>query len=164
MEDAKTLLKNSGYQGMLLLPQNEPLRQMYEKMGFHTCSFVTEFSCEPGEKPADLRIVDQVEYARLRRKLLPEDGVVQEGAMLDLLNSQAVFLAGTDYLAVGYVDADTLRCQELLGNARRAPEILRAMGCAQGVFRCPGGEKAFAMLCLLTEDCPERIYFGLPLD
>lgn len=164
IEDTKALLGSTGYQGLLLLPQSDGLRKMYGKMGFHTCTTVSEFSCEAGEKPEAFRIIHKEEFRRLRRKLLPEGGVLQEGAMLDLLDVLAIFFAGEDYVGSGYLEGNALRCHELLGNAGAAPGILRALGCGCGTFRTPGNRQPFAMCCPLTDRNVEPRYLGLPLD
>lgn len=164
VEDTKHVLKAAGFRGVLLVPQNEGLARMYEKMGFSPCTTVSEFTCEAGLSAADVRRVDAAAYARLRRELLPPGGVRQENADLALLASQVEFLAGDHFLAAVSVDGDALHCHELLGGAAYAPGILRAIGFDNGFFRTPGTGKPFAMFCPLSEDCPAPAYFGLALD
>lgn len=164
MEDTGRYLKNTGFQGLLLVPENEGLARMYEKMGFERCSSVAEFPCAAGSAPLPLRKVDASEYARLRRRFLPPNSVLQEGADLSLLASQADFLAGADFLAAVTPDGGTLRCQELLGSDGTAPGLLRALGYEQGFFRTPGNGRPFAWLRPLSADCPRPAYFGIALD
>lgn len=164
MEDTKAYLKQAGFQGLLLVPENEGLARMYEKMGFASCTAVTEFPCTAGSVPLPLRKVDKCEYARLRRFFLPPDSVLQEGADLAFLNTQADFFTGPDFLAAVSADGGQLRCQELLGNPKTAPGLLCALGFDSGFFRTPGGERPFAWLCPLTPECPRPAYFGLALD
>lgn len=164
MEDTAALLKEQGYGGILLYPASEGLSRMYGKLGYVRCTTVREFTCNAPEAPVPLRKIGKAEYARLRRNLLPPRGVVQEGAMLDFLDSQADFYAGENWVAAISAEADGLHCQELLGDAAAAPGILGALGKKAGFFRTYGGEKAFAMGYTLGKNCQLPQYFGLPLD
>lgn len=162
--DTGALLKEQGVDGLLLVPENAELARMYEKMGFRPCCSVSEFTCTAGKKPARLRKISKDEYARLRRQLLPEGGVVQEGAELTFLAARAGLYAGDGWIAAAEQEDGKLHCHELLGDVEAAPEILRALDCRQGFFRTPGGDKPFGWLCPLTDRCPEPAYFGLALD
>lgn len=164
MEDAASVLKSEGYDGILLYPASEGLVQMYAKMGFAHCTAVGEFECEAAPEPAALRKIGKAEYARLRRELLPEGGAVQEGAVLDFLAGQAEFCAGENWVAVVSVYDGKLHCHELLGDVEAAPGILKALGQKDGFFRTFGGRKPFAMGRALGESCKFPVYFGLPLD
>lgn len=164
VEDTKALLTAEGFHGLLLVPENEGLARMYEKMGFSPCTTVSEFTCAAGSRGIELHRVDAEEYARLRRSLLPEGGVLQEGADLALLTSQVEFLAGEHCLAAVSAGEDALHCHELLGGGEYAPGILRATGFETGSFRTPGTDKPFAMVFHLSEDCVSPAYFGLALD
>ena len=160
----KALLAQHGYAGALLVPEDAGLAQMYERMGFAPCTTVSEQQCSAGPYPASIHKVDASEYARLRRERLPNGGVLQEGAMLDLLASQASFYAGQHCLAAISPAGEELHCHEFLGDPADAPEILRALGYGHGFFRFPGTGKPFASFCPLTGDCPIPAYFGLALD
>ena len=155
MADTQALLKQRGYSGVLLVPQEEPLRRMYEKMGYRNATRVSEIFSAAG-KPVAIRPVDGAEYSRLRRRYLPEGGVIQEGENLRFLEKTVRLYAGEDFLL-----ADGM---ELLGSAEKAPGILAALGRPEGTFRIPGEEIPFAMFLPLTADavCPR--YFGLAFD
>ena len=158
------LLQAQGYSAVLLVPAEETLREMYRKLGYADCTTVSEFSCTAGETSVSLRTVSQEEYGALRRQRLPKDGVVQEGENLAFLAAQAQLFAGKDVLLAAYADGDTLVAMELLGSREAAPGILRELGFAQGRFRGPGKEKAFAMIHPLTEDAAVPGYFGFAFD
>ncbi len=161
-ENTHSHLKYLGYSGEILVPAGEKLFQMYEKMGYSTCSSVTEFTCDAGSAPANMRLVDKEEYRLLRRQFLPEEGVVQEGDNLDFLQTMADFYAGEDFL-VAVAHGEEFFAPELLGNSQAAPGILAALRKNQGRFRGPGGGKPFAMYCPLL-DAPAPGYFGLAFD
>lgn len=164
MEAAKSQLSQKGYAGLLLVPQDGGLAAMYRKMGFSYCTKNREFSCRAGTAPEEFRQVDAEEYARLRRRLLPPGGAVQEGENLRFLAAQALLLAGENWLCAAYSDGKNLRCGELLGNTAAAPGIVRAMGFDEGHFRCPGEEQPFAMGFPLTPDCRFPNYLGYAFD
>ena len=163
MDDVREILTREGYDGILLYPASPALSEMYARMGYRRCTAVREFTCGAGA-PAALRPVSRGEYARLRRKMLPEGGVIQEGAMLDFLGELAEFYAGADWVAAVTPEEDHLHVQELLGSCEAAPGIVGALGKKDGIFRTPGSEKPFAMGCPLSDSCKMPVYFGLPLD
>ena len=165
MADTHALLEMQGYAGAILVPQSEPLRGFYETMGYACCVQLRRFDCEAVNEPCRVRCIDQQEYARLRRELLPQRAVVQEQETLDFLQTYAKFYAGPGFLLAAAVDGDTLQGIELLGDAAVAPAIVGAMGCARGTFRAPGEGMPFAMyLPLGDRELPPPAYFGLALD
>lgn len=162
MEDTHVLLKNLGYTAALLVPGEPGLRNMYAKMGYRSCGGIREFSAAAGI-PIPLEQLSREEYTLLRRKYLPEGGVLQEEESLLYLETFAQFYAGSDFLLAA-APADTcLHGMELLGDTSAAPGILAALGCQTGTFRTPG-EEPFAMYHPLTEDAHPPTYFGLALD
>lgn len=164
LEDTHTLLKVLGYDGVLLVPQEDALRRMYEAAGYRTCSTISEFPCTASSRPAPLHPIDREEYARLRRQYLPKGGVIQEGESLVFLETYASFYSGPAFLLAACPDGQRLRGIELLGDPSAAPEILRALGCSEGIFRTPGTGIPFAMFCPLDPDAAVPGYFGLALD
>ena len=164
MEDTARLLREQGYDGILLYPASEGLSGMYGKMGYGRCTTVSEFRCEAAGEPAALRRIEKEEYARLRRNYLPAGGVIQEGPMLEFLATQAEFYAGREYVLAVSIGENELHCHELLGSLSDAPGIVRALGKKCGFFRTWGSEKSFVMGYPLSGDCVNPVYFGLPLD
>lgn len=164
MADTHALLAAQGYQGALLVPEGDRLRAMYTKLGYRDCTTISEFSCAPGAAPVALQAVAPEEYACLRRRFLPEGGVLQEGACLDFLSPQADFYAGPDFLLAAVQENRMLHGIELLGNAEAAPGILSALGCTQGRFRTPGTGHPFAMFLPLSQTALPPAYFGLAFD
>ena len=162
MENTHSHLKYLGYAGAILVPAGEGLSQMYEKMGYTTCSYMTEFSAAAGMEPVALREVDGEEFCRLRRGFLPEGGVVQEGDSIEFLENMSQFYAGEDFLLTVARDEEFF-APELLGNTQAVPGILAALRQNRGRFRVPGKEIPFAMYCPLS-DTPAPTYFGLAFD
>lgn len=154
-------LRSLGYSGALLVPGSEDLFRLYEKLGYRTCSCITEFTCAAGA-PVALRPVDIQTYAALRRQYLPAGSVLQEGATLDFLARFAEFYAGDGFVLAASLDGPTAYIHELLGTADAAG-ITAALGAAQGRIRTPGQGKPFAMYFAL-DNAPSPAYFGLALD
>ena len=164
MEDVHALLQEKGYASVMLVPADEGLREMYRKMGYADCTAVHEISCAAGDMAVDLRTIGTEEYAQLRRNLLPENSVLQEGIQLPFLAAQAQLFAGADLLLAAYLEKNVLHGMELLGDPKAAPGILRALGCETGIFQIPGAEKPFAMLHKITETAVTPTYFGFSFD
>lgn len=163
MEDTLTCLKKSGYAGAVLVPAGERLRQLYCHMGFRNFGGIREILCTQGSGCARIQRISMEEYAALRRKLLPEGGVLQEGSALAFLDTYTEFYAGEKLLFTLYRDTDSAFCAELLGDISQAPAILRALGFLQGRFRAPGNDP-FAMYYPLAESFSVPAYFGHALD
>lgn len=154
-------LRRSGYAGAILVPGSKELFSFYEKLGYRTCCHVAETVCAAGV-PAQLRPVEQAEYAALRKALLPEGGVVQEGETLNFLATYACFYAGEGFLLAASMDGKTAIVHELLGCAD-GPGIAAALGAETARIRKPGRDKPFAMYFPLS-DTSAPGYFGLALD
>lgn len=164
MADTHALLKQQGYAAAILVPAEDPLRDMYRAMGYETCTRVSEFSCEAAIHPLPLRAIGPEEFARKRRELLPPDAVLQEGESLTFLSRQAQFYAGDGVLLAAYSDEETLTAMELLGSKDVAPGIVRALDSKKGSFRCPGDDIPFAMWYPLRENIQAPVYFAFAFD
>lgn len=163
MEQAHQTLKAQGYTAALLRPADEGLRRMYRKMGYRTATCVSEFDSTAGTA-LPLRKIGPEEYALLRRRFLPDAGVIQEGVSLDYLAAYAEFYTGEDFLLAGAPYDGGFSGMELLGNRDTAPGILAALGFEHGSFRCPGHDIPFGMFLPLTENAAEPGYLGLVFD
>lgn len=164
LENTHGHLTDLGYHAVMLVPEQEGLRQMYRRLGYQDCTAVSKFSCAAGAASVPVRAVGAEEYGRLRREFLPQFGVIQEGKNLDFLAAQVQFFAGEDFLLAAYLEEDTLHGMELLGDREAAPGILSALGCAEGKFRTAGTGKPFAMIYPLTENTVMPQYFGFAFD
>ena len=164
MDDVHAILNAQGYASAMLVPADQGLRQMYRKLGYEDCTTIAGLSCTAGEGAVATRCVGQEEYTALRRKMLPEGSVLQEGIQLSFLAAQAQLFAGDGFLLAAYREGEILHGMELLGNPEAAPGIVRALGCSQGVFQIPGEEKAFAMIHKLTDTAVNPAYFGFSFD
>ena len=164
MEDTHLRLSLRGYDGAVLVPDGEALSHMYKQLGYTYCSAVTEFICSAGTDPVPMHRIDRGEYARQRRLLLPEGGIIQEDENLDFLETQASFYSGLSFLLAARQEGDNLVGLELLGNPSVGPGILLSLGLSYGRFRSPGDGKPFAMFHPLKENAQVPTYFGLAFD
>ena len=164
MADVHTLLKDRGYASVLLVPAEEGLREMYRKLGYEDCTRVNTLICAAGSFPVEIHNVGIEEYATLRRKLLPEKAVLQEGVQLPFLAAQAQLFAGQDFLLAAWLEGNTLHGMELLGNTDSAPGILQALGCETGIFQIPGANQPFSMIFKLHKTAVVPKYFGFSFD
>jgi len=163
MENTHAHLKAQGYSGAVLVPAEEGLQRYYSKFGYAICCNATTVECKAGEQPLPLQRVSPEAYASLRRSLLPEGSVLQEGVNLSFLASQADLFAARGLLLAASVQNDRLIAMEFLGDLALCPAIVRSRNCAHGSFRIPGGENPFAMY-LPFDDAPPPTWFGLAFD
>lgn len=165
MEDTHRHAESLGYMGAILVPGSKGLFSFYERLGYKTCSFVSEFICSASSTKAELRQIDADEYAKLRRAFLPKDSVIQENENLKFLQIQADFYTGDDFLLTAKCEGNTLYGVELLGNTHTAPSVVAAFECTKGQFRTPGDNKPFAMYRPLhNKNTLPPTYFGLAFD
>ena len=167
MEDTHKHLRDNGYEACILVPGSPGLFRFYEKLGYKICSSIGEMHVKAAEEPIGIEKTDKREFARLRRKYLPAGGALQEGVSLDLLEAQASFYKGDDFVLAAYKKENELIGLELLGNTTEecAAAITRALGADLARFRTPGDERPFAMYYPLCDDAflPPQ-YFGLAFD
>ena len=164
MQDTHAHLALRGYDGVLLVPQEESLRQMYRKMGYRDCTTVSEFPAQAGDAPLELQRIDREEYARLRRCMLPAGSAVEEEEGIAFLENFAFFYRGENLLLAAHRANGKLWCPEFLGDRSQAPGVLAALHCAQGHFRCPGNDLPFAMFLPLEKEVQAPTYLGFAFD
>lgn len=165
MEDTHAHLKRLGYAAAMLVPSEESLFGFYERLGYRTATKVREFSCEAGEVPSTLVRINEEEYAKIRRKMLPKGAVKQEGDNLTYLAAQSELYRGEGILLALRREGKNIFCTELLGDADAAPSVLCALGANAGFFRTVGEERDFSMIFPLSDKkTPIPTYFGLAFD
>lgn len=164
MENTHALLKKQGYAAAILVPQQESLRKMYAGMGYRNMGGLSEIICNAAETALPIRAVGPDEFAVLRRTMVPEGGILQEGAGLAFLAEQLQFYTGQDFLLAAWEEKGVLNGVELLGNPDAAPGILNALGCRRGKFRIPGHDKPFAMIFPLQANVILPNYLGFAFD
>lgn len=163
MEDTHAHLAARGYAGTILVPGEASLFSFYERLGYRPFGGVRNFPCDAASNGTAVREIGVDEYAHLRRQYLPDGGVVQQEENLAFLAAQATLYAGDGFVLAARREGDALRGVEWLGDAEKAPAVVRALGCRSGSFRT-AGEEPFAMYRPLTEGAEMPSYFGLAFD
>lgn len=155
MANAQEALAARGYDGSVLVPADDGLRQMYAAMGYRNFGGVENLTLPAGAS-VPLWEVTPEEYAALRRNYLPQGGIVQEDGAIEYLAESAKLYAGNGFLLAATEDEP----MELLGDASQAAGILGALEKDRGTFRLPG-PSPFAMFRPICDDSWTPAYFGL---
>lgn len=164
MADAAEVLKENGYHGALLVPQDEGLRTMYARMGYRDAAPIDVLFCAAADVPIPIKEIGAEEYAALRSSLLPEGSVELGEKALAFLSALARFYAGDGFLAAVSREAEHLRILEYLGDRRLIPGLIAALGAREATLRTPGSTKPFAMYLPLTADCTAPTYYPFAFD
>lgn len=162
LADTEAHLALRGYDGVLLVPGSESLRTMYEKLGYVTCTTVSEFSAAAGETPIPLQRITRDEYAQLRQAYLPDGAGVEGEESVAFLETIVFFYRGENLLLAAHAENGKLWCPELLGDTTAAPGILKELRCTEGRFRTPGNGIPFAMFLPLSQKAqpPKHLAFA----
>lgn len=164
MADTAALLKESGYYGALLVPQDEGLQTMYSKMGYLPATSIDEFFCAAESTPLSIREITPEEYAALRPGALPEGSVELSSKSLAFLAAHARFYARENLLAAVSREEEHLRVLEYLGHPDVIPAFIHTLGHTEATVRTPGSGVPFAMYLPLTADCKRPDYFAFCFD
>lgn len=150
-DDTHNYLASRGYEGVLLVPGNDRLFTLYEKLGYKTCTTIKQLDCNASFEELPFYKIASSEYATLRKVLLPKGSVLQEKENLDFLQTQVKFYMGPGFLLAAYGEKDTLHGVELLGDITITPAITHSLGYEKGTFRTAGYGRPFAMYHALGE-------------
>ncbi len=165
MNYTHNFLKGKGYMGAILVPGSKNLFEMYEKMGYKTCSFTEEFDVSAESIPIEIQEISKEEFAKFRKNFLPEKAVIQENENLDFLESYAKFYKGEDFFLACYKAKDILIATEFLGNKEKLSLVVHALGFERGTFRTAGSARPFGMYFDFSGNThPIPQYFGLAFD
>lgn len=162
MEAIHTRLRQQGYVGVILVPGDDGLRQMYSAMGYADFGGMDLPACRAAETPVATERISPEEYCALRRQYLPEGGVLQEGPAMSFLARYYRFYRTERCLAVATLLNGILFSPEFLGDPADIPGFLAALGARSGNLRMQGNEP-FAMYHPLAEG-PTPGYFAFAFD
>lgn len=164
MEDTAAVLTAAGYDGALLVPQEDGLIAMYGKMGYLPATSIREEIHPAGNTPVAFQEIAAPEYAEARIPLLPPCSVIQDGNNLPFFAAIARFYRGAGFLAAVSREQEHLRILEFLGDISQAAGLIRALGHTEATLRTPGRRKPFAMYRSLSAHCSKPDYFAFPFD
>lgn len=163
MEATHVRLQAQGYWGAVLVPGNDSLFSLYEKLGYTPFCPTTTHRILPGDTPCVLRPVNADTFGQLRSSMLPDNAVEQDGEDLAFAATFLDFYIGSGTLFAVARERDTLHFQEFLGDPAQLPGIVNALGAAQGIVRLPG-QTPFAMYRSLCDSKEIPSYFGIALN
>ena len=142
LEKAHAVLTERGYAGSVLKPA-KGLFPFYERLGYETCGYIRRFHGEAASVPAEIRALSPAEYGALRRKYLPENGIVQEGLTLEFLHTFGRFFAANDAIFCLFREEPVIF--EYLGNPHSATGILASLSIDSAEIPTIGSEIPFTM-------------------
>ncbi len=164
MAEAHRRLSDRGYCGAVLVPGEKSLFDFYATMGYKQCTNVSVYECMAFDAGISIHKINKAEYEHLRRKYLPDGGIIQEKENTDFLETQVGFYCGTDFVMAAVVRDKILGCAEIVGNTECMEGIVYSMDCDKGYFRTAGDDIPFAMYRPLDEIGDPPKYFGLAFD
>jgi len=164
MEDTHLRLQETLYAGTVLVPADEGLYRMYEKMGYRGCCPMETHKILPGDGQVSLEKISPQAYGALRREFLPEGGIIQSMKTLRFYGTYGEFYCTERGAFCAAREEDTLYVQEFLGDVLQLPGIVAALGCQEAQVRLPGGDSCFAMYHSFTNEEDLPAYLGLALD
>lgn len=163
MEDTHRHLETLGYAGAILVPGNEGLFRLYEKLGYVPCCPRQVRTVTAAKDAVPVCPISAAEYAAARKQHLPADTVWQEDATLEYLSTFAGFYSGNGFAFCGGVEDDILYFQEFIGDMEKVPGIIASFHCAGGTVPVFAGAP-YAMYRSFDGDDSLPACFGLPLN
>lgn len=154
------ILKQQGYSGAVLKPA-KGLFPFYKRLGYRTSCYVNSFTAKAGVSAARIHPLTSEKYAAMRRELLPENAVLQEGVTLDFLNVFAGFYAVDG--GVFCLSREEREIIEYLGDSNLIPAVLSALSLESAKVTMPGGDLPFVMYYPL-DNAPAPGYLGITLE
>lgn len=168
LESLRKRLRERGYYGILLVPENEGLARLYQSMGYEPCCAMEHFSIPAaGEPDPGLRQITWEQYVWYRGQLLPEESVLPGEEAFRYLDTYLKFYradAGIFCCSVeDRPEGKHLQIQEFLGEPKGLFAITAAMKCKTCRVRLKG-HYPYGYFRRLTNDKAMPEYFGLPMD
>lgn len=170
MEHAHRHLKNMGYTAVLLRPAGDALFHFYRKMGYDICGYVREIVVEASREAVPVKRITAEEYFDLRSRLLPENGVLQEGVVKHFLTGFMDTYAFDGGVLILREEKGEVFCAEILPEDESFSideifgGIVKTLGCDRGRARTYCGDVPFVMGLSLSGDKTGDVYLGLVLD
>lgn len=163
MEDTASILTARGYDGAILMPQDEGLRAMYGRMGYLPATAIEETFCA-GSVACPVEEITAEAYAARRAAYLPDGSLTLGQSAVAFLGKLARFYAGSGFLAAVSREEGHLRILEYLGDRMAASALVAALGATEATLRTPGHNKEFAMYRPLREGCIKPEYYPFAFD
>ncbi len=161
LSDTHRQLIQEGYAAAVLSPGEDSLVDFYRPLGY-VLAGCREMLPVCARTPVPVVELTPAEFAIQRRRLLPPNGLVQEGENLAYLHRYARFFAGDGFLAA--VDRSEPILWEFLGEKAQLPGPVAALG-LPGARRCaPGGRIPHVMALWFAGEPPRNLYLGFHFE
>lgn len=154
-------LRALGYSAAVLVPGNQKLFSMYDKLGYRAFCPMHFAEISEGHRPFPVKELSACAYFSRRQTLLPDGGIAQE-SVGEFLSLFAEFYGGEDWIACLTRENEILCFQEFLGDEAKLPGIVKTLGAVSAKLYLPGGEPR-AMYCSLDGTELDGAYLGISL-
>lgn len=161
LTDTHAKLRQDGFAGAIMEPATKSLQAYYERLGYRSFGGRHTRQWIAGEQAAICCKLGKLGYEQARKKHLPENSVLQEGAFTELFDTQAEFYGGEGFVAA--VSRQEPIVLEYLGDESKIPGLLAGLKMESAYVRLPGGDPTTVYMDFAGN--PETpSYFGLPMD
>ena len=164
MAETAAVLKEAGYHGAILVPQDPPLHIMYGKMGYLPATPIEQSIYAAGETSLPITQITAEEFASLRPGFSPAGSVQCGQVTVAFLDKLAVFYRAPGLLAAVSREEKHLRILDYLGPKEAIPSLVTALGRTEATVRTVGTGTNFAMYYPLDPACKQPGHFTLALD
>jgi predicted GNAT family acetyltransferase len=164
MAETAEILKEAGYHGALLVPQDPPLHIMYGKMGYLPATPIEQSIYAAAETGLPITQISAEEFSKLRPAFSPAGSVQCEPVTVAFLDKLAVFYRAPGLLAAVSREEKHLRILDYLGPKEAIPGLVAALGRTEATVRTVGTGTEFAMYYPLDPACKKPGHFTLALD
>lgn len=163
MADTHKHLQALGYAGAALVPANEGLFSLYKKLGYESFCPMDTVTIKAEETKISLCPIDAATYGKLRKELLPDDAIIQEGATLNFLEGFGSFYRMDSGIACLSKEDETLYIQEYLADPKEIPALTYCLKAKKAQVRL-AGKTASAMYLPLDNSQELPSYLGISLN
>lgn len=163
MEDTHLHLQSLGYAGAALVPGDQGLFSLYQKLGYRRFCPIQTLTVTAGDA-AEVMPISPDNYRLGRQFRLPENAIMQDRVTTDFFATYGGFYKAADTVFAANREKDTLYFQEYLGDPALLSGIVAALGAETGIVMLPGGEADSAMYLSFDNDPTLPGYFGMPLN
>ena len=164
MENTHRHLQNNGYAGAALVPGSRELFSLYEKLGYRSFCPIQTLTVSAGKDAVSPELLSAKEFDTLRRSLLPENALLQEGQTTAFLSAFAGLYKTENSVFAATKEENTLHFQEYLGDPALLPDIIAGLKAETGIVRLPGGDTDTAMYHSFDGSDALPAYLGIPLN
>lgn len=163
LQNTHDYLTGIGYAGAVLVPAEEGLFSMYEKLGYQPFASRKKVAVLAGNSPTPVTPVSPETYLQKRSAYLPENSVCHRENALAFAATYNGFFAGENCLFCAAKEQKTLYFQEFFGDTSLLPGIVKELDAEEGIVPLPENTP-FAMYRSFTGNAFLPEFFAMALD